>query len=150
MGLHNNNAFRSNQIEHLPCWVKFVINPYYLSTASFLELMLLKRSKENTKCVSVAGEELTAAKHKLELKLFRDAAVAHMNSIELANVAEALRDADWVSAMQDELDQFARLKVLRLVPRAEGKTIIKTKWIFKNNKDESSLVIRYKARLVAV
>nr|GEZ96204.1 retrovirus-related Pol polyprotein from transposon TNT 1-94 [Tanacetum cinerariifolium] len=62
----------------------------------------------------------------------------------------ALRDADWVSAMQEELDQFARLKVLRLVPRPEGKTIIKTKWIFKNKKDESSLVIRNKARLVAV
>ncbi|GJV77386.1 retrovirus-related pol polyprotein from transposon TNT 1-94 [Tanacetum coccineum] len=38
----------------------------------------------------------------------------------------------------------------RLVPRPEGKTIIKTKWIFKNKKDESSLVIRNKARLVAV
>nr|GFA47940.1 hypothetical protein [Tanacetum cinerariifolium] len=61
-----------------------------------------------------------------------------------------LRDADWVSAMQDELDQFARLKVWRLVSRPEGKTIIKTKWIFKNKKDESSLVIRNKARLVAV
>ncbi|GJU70585.1 hypothetical protein Tco_1256844 [Tanacetum coccineum] len=36
-----------------------------------------------------------------------------------ANVAEALKDADWVSAMQDELDQFARLKVWRLVPRHE-------------------------------
>nr|GEU63664.1 hypothetical protein [Tanacetum cinerariifolium] len=32
-----------------------------------LELMLLKRSKENTKYVSAAGEELTAAKHKLIL-----------------------------------------------------------------------------------
>nr|GFC03680.1 putative RNA-directed DNA polymerase [Tanacetum cinerariifolium] len=63
---------------------------------------------------------------------------------------EALRDVDWFSAMQDELDQFARLKVWRLVPRPEGKTIIKTKWIFKNKKDESSLVIRNKARLVAV
>nr|GEZ69687.1 retrovirus-related Pol polyprotein from transposon TNT 1-94 [Tanacetum cinerariifolium] len=71
-------------------------------------------------------------------------------SIEHANVAEALRDANWVSAMQDELDQFARLKVWRLVPRLKGKTIIKTKWIFKNKKDESSLVIQNKARLVAV
>nr|GEV48509.1 retrovirus-related Pol polyprotein from transposon TNT 1-94 [Tanacetum cinerariifolium] len=52
--------------------------------------------------------------------------------------------------MQDELDQFARLKVWRLVPQPEGKTIIKTKWIFKNKKDESSLVIQNKARLVAV
>nr|GEZ61838.1 hypothetical protein [Tanacetum cinerariifolium] len=34
-----------------------------------------------------------------------------LSSIELANVAEALRDADWVSAMQEELDQFARLKI---------------------------------------
>nr|GEY25839.1 hypothetical protein [Tanacetum cinerariifolium] len=62
-----------------------------------------------------------------------------LSSIEPVNVAEALRDADWVSAMQEEL-----------VPRTEGKTIIKTKWIFKNKKDESNLVIRNKARLVAV
>nr|GEX21210.1 retrovirus-related Pol polyprotein from transposon TNT 1-94 [Tanacetum cinerariifolium] len=61
----------------------------------------------------------------------------------------ALRDADWVSAMQEELDQYVRLKVWRLVPRPEGKSVIKTKWIFKNKKDESSLVIRNKARLVA-
>nr|GEV07946.1 retrovirus-related Pol polyprotein from transposon TNT 1-94 [Tanacetum cinerariifolium] len=73
-----------------------------------------------------------------------------LSSIEPANVAEALRDADWVSAMQEEPYRFARLKVWRLVPRLKGKTIIKTKWIFKNKKDESSLVIRNKARLVAV
>nr|GEW72462.1 hypothetical protein [Tanacetum cinerariifolium] len=65
-----------------------------------------------------------------------------LSSIEPANVAETLRDADWVSAMQEELDQFARLKVWRLVPRLEGKTIIKYKWIFKNKKDKSSLVIQ--------
>ncbi|GJU01659.1 hypothetical protein Tco_1111997 [Tanacetum coccineum] len=34
-----------------------------------------------------------------------------LSSIEPANIAEALKDADWVSAMQDELDQFPRLKV---------------------------------------
>nr|GFA74478.1 hypothetical protein [Tanacetum cinerariifolium] len=45
-----------------------------------------------------------------------------LSSIEPANVAEALRDADWVSVMQEELDQFARLKVWRLVPRPEGKS----------------------------
>nr|GFC34932.1 Gag-Pol polyprotein [Tanacetum cinerariifolium] len=73
-----------------------------------------------------------------------------LSSIEPANVAEALRDADWVSAVQEELDQFARLKVWRLVPRPEGKSVIRTKWIFKNKKDESSLDIRNKARLVAV
>nr|GFA50995.1 hypothetical protein [Tanacetum cinerariifolium] len=30
--------------------------------------------------------------------------------IEPVNVAEALKDADWVTAMQEELDRFARLK----------------------------------------
>nr|GEZ36597.1 retrovirus-related Pol polyprotein from transposon TNT 1-94 [Tanacetum cinerariifolium] len=60
-----------------------------------------------------------------------------LSSIEPANVAEALRDADWVSAMQEELDQFARLKVWRFVPRPRGKSVIKTKWIFKNKKYES-------------
>nr|GFD05959.1 hypothetical protein [Tanacetum cinerariifolium] len=39
-----------------------------------------------------------------------------LSSIEPANVAKALRDTDWASAMQEELDQFARLKVWRLVP----------------------------------
>nr|GEW11230.1 hypothetical protein [Tanacetum cinerariifolium] len=33
-----------------------------------------------------------------------------LSSIEPANVAEALRGADWVWAMQEELDQYARLK----------------------------------------
>nr|GFC09672.1 hypothetical protein [Tanacetum cinerariifolium] len=40
-----------------------------------------------------------------------------LSSIEPANVAEVLKDADWVSAMQEELDQFARLKGWRLIPR---------------------------------
>nr|GEY65899.1 hypothetical protein [Tanacetum cinerariifolium] len=41
-----------------------------------LELMLSKRSRKNTKCVNAVGEELTAAKHKLKLKLFKDIAAA--------------------------------------------------------------------------
>nr|GFA29353.1 retrovirus-related Pol polyprotein from transposon TNT 1-94 [Tanacetum cinerariifolium] len=69
--------------------------------------------------------------------------------LEDAYFDATLRDADWVSAMQEELDQFARLKFWRLVPLPEGKTVIKTKWIFKNKKDESSLVIQNKERLVA-
>ncbi|GJR06327.1 retrovirus-related pol polyprotein from transposon TNT 1-94 [Tanacetum coccineum] len=73
-----------------------------------------------------------------------------LSNIEPANIVEALKDADWVSEMQDKLDQFARLKVWRLVPRHKGKTIINIKWIFKNKKDESNLVIQNKARLVVV
>nr|GFB80675.1 retrovirus-related Pol polyprotein from transposon TNT 1-94 [Tanacetum cinerariifolium] len=48
---------------------------------------------------------------QLEDAYFDASTSFHDPSIEPANVAEALRDADWVSAMQEELDQFARLKV---------------------------------------
>nr|GEW14779.1 retrovirus-related Pol polyprotein from transposon TNT 1-94 [Tanacetum cinerariifolium] len=52
-------------------------------------------------------------------------------------------------SMQEELNQFERNKVWTLVPIPHGKTIIGTKWIFKNKMDETRLVIRNKARLVA-
>ncbi|KAI3669337.1 hypothetical protein L6452_40570 [Arctium lappa] len=68
--------------------------------------------------------------------------------IEPTRVSEALADSDWVTAMQDELNQFEALKVWRLVPKPQGKTIIGTKWVFKNKKDEDGTVIRNKARLV--
>ncbi|KAJ9562130.1 hypothetical protein OSB04_007290 [Centaurea solstitialis] len=51
--------------------------------------------------------------------------------------------------MQEELLQFKRNKVYRLVPRPQDKSIIKTKWIFRNKKDESGLIVKNKARLVA-
>nr|GFB61569.1 hypothetical protein [Tanacetum cinerariifolium] len=35
-------------------------------------------------------------------------------------IAEALKDVDWVSAMQDELDQFARLKTFAPLARIEA------------------------------
>ncbi|KAI3697946.1 hypothetical protein L6452_31052 [Arctium lappa] len=73
----------------------------------------------------------------------------YTNKIDPTRVSEALPDSDWVSAMQEELNQFEDLKVWRLVPKLEGKTVIGTKWVFKNKKDEDDIVIRNKARLVA-
>ena len=51
--------------------------------------------------------------------------------------------------MQEELNQFEALKVWRLVPCPEKKTIIGTKGVFKNKKDEDGVVVINKARLVA-
>ncbi|CAH9094710.1 unnamed protein product [Cuscuta europaea] len=68
---------------------------------------------------------------------------------EPSKVSDALVDPDWVIAMQDELNQFDRLEVWTLVPKPPQKTIIGTKWVFKNKKDEEGTVIRNKARLVA-
>ncbi|KAJ9558055.1 hypothetical protein OSB04_012669 [Centaurea solstitialis] len=72
-----------------------------------------------------------------------------LSIIERKNVSQALEDSDWLLAMQEELLQFKRNKVYRLVPRPQDKSIIKTKWIFRNIKDESGLIVRNKARLVA-
>nr|GEW48392.1 copia protein [Tanacetum cinerariifolium] len=64
---------------------------------------------------------------------------------------------DKMSVQLVELDKHGfttALSVLKLerlkVDKARSKTVNKTKWIFKNKKDESSLVIRNKAWLVAV
>nr|GEY69696.1 ribonuclease H-like domain-containing protein [Tanacetum cinerariifolium] len=44
-----------------------------------LELLLLERPKENTKCVSAADEELTAARHKLKLLVVSAAKLPILN-----------------------------------------------------------------------
>ncbi|KAI3735652.1 hypothetical protein L6452_15160 [Arctium lappa] len=72
-----------------------------------------------------------------------------LSHIEPSTVSEALNDPDWVIAMQEELNQFETLKVWRLVSRPKNKTVIGTKWIFKNKKDENGIIVRNKARLVA-
>ncbi|KAI3667612.1 hypothetical protein L6452_42678 [Arctium lappa] len=72
-----------------------------------------------------------------------------LSSLEPKKAAEALRDPFWISAMQDELLQFERNKVWRLIPLPKGKSVIGTKWVFRNKKDEAGVVVRNKARLVA-
>ena len=56
---------------------------------------------------------------------------------------------DWVITMQEELNQFERNKVWKLVPRPKDRTVIGTKWVFRNKMDETGIVTRNKARLVA-
>nr|XP_043638103.1 uncharacterized mitochondrial protein AtMg00820-like [Erigeron canadensis] len=55
-----------------------------------------------------------------------------------------------VRTMQDELTQFERKKVWELIPRPHHKTVIGTKWVYRNKMDERGVVTRNKARLVAL
>ncbi|CAM8951340.1 unnamed protein product [Rhodiola kirilowii] len=50
--------------------------------------------------------------------------------------------------MQDELYQFERNKVWRLVPRPEKRKVIGTRWILKNKLNSNGEIVRNKARLV--
>ena len=60
---------------------------------------------------------------------------AFLSLMEPKNVYEALTDSDWFSAMQEEL-QSERNKVWHLVPKPRDRTIIGTKWVFRNKLDE--------------
>ncbi|CAM8933228.1 unnamed protein product [Rhodiola kirilowii] len=73
---------------------------------------------------------------------------AFVSLVEPSSVQEALKDPDWVQAMHEELHQFERNKVWRLVPRPKDRKIIGTRWIFRNKRDEKGAVVRNKARLV--
>jgi hypothetical protein len=71
-----------------------------------------------------------------------------VSSIEPYRVEDALRDPDWVLAMQEELNNFTRNEVWNLVPHP-NQNIVRTKWVFRNKQDEHGVVTRNKARLVA-
>ncbi|KAJ9536569.1 hypothetical protein OSB04_un000268, partial [Centaurea solstitialis] len=72
-----------------------------------------------------------------------------LSQFEPTKTQDALSDPDWVRAMQDELAEFERNRVWRLVERPRKIRIIDLRWIFRNKKDEKDLIIRNKARLVA-
>ncbi|GKF67582.1 putative ribonuclease H-like domain-containing protein [Tanacetum coccineum] len=50
--------------------------------------------------------------------------------------------------MQEELLLFKLQQVWTLVDLPHGKRAIGTKWVYRNKKDKSGIVIRNKARLV--
>ncbi|GKF00443.1 retrovirus-related pol polyprotein from transposon TNT 1-94, partial [Tanacetum coccineum] len=53
------------------------------------------------------------------------------------------------SQENEELHQFDRLAVWKLVDRPLCKNVINMKWLWKNKRDKENTVIRNKARLVA-
>ncbi|GJV39183.1 putative ribonuclease H-like domain-containing protein [Tanacetum coccineum] len=68
---------------------------------------------------------------------------------EPKTISQALKDEIWVEAMQEELLQFKLQKVWILVDLPFGKKAIGTKWVFKNKRDERSIIVKNKARIVA-
>ncbi|GJX63874.1 putative reverse transcriptase domain-containing protein [Tanacetum coccineum] len=66
---------------------------------------------------------------------------------EPKTISQALKDESWVEAMQEELLQFKLQQVWILVDLPFGKKEIGTKWVFRNKRDERSIVVKNKARL---
>ncbi|GJZ15687.1 putative ribonuclease H-like domain-containing protein [Tanacetum coccineum] len=68
---------------------------------------------------------------------------------EPKTISQALKDESWVEAMQEELLQFKLQQVWILVDLPFGKKAIGTKWVFRNKRDERSIIVKNKARLIA-
>ncbi|XP_070023086.1 uncharacterized mitochondrial protein AtMg00820-like [Nicotiana sylvestris] len=73
---------------------------------------------------------------------------AFLSEIEPENIKKALKYTDWIIAMQDELHQFERNNVWHLEPKPSDRTIIGTRWVFRNKLDEHGITTRNKPRLV--
>ena len=71
-----------------------------------------------------------------------------ISQTEPKKIEEALKDADWVTAMQEELNEFERNEVWKLVPRPKNRSVVGTKWVFRNKTDLDGIITRNKARLV--
>ncbi len=51
--------------------------------------------------------------------------------------------------MQEELNQFERNNVWKLIPKPEHQSVINTKCVFRNKIDDFRVVARNKTRLIA-
>ncbi|GJZ51925.1 retrovirus-related pol polyprotein from transposon TNT 1-94 [Tanacetum coccineum] len=60
---------------------------------------------------------------------------AFLTSVEPKNYKDALTQACWIEAMQEELHEFERLEVWELVPRPDKVMVITLKWIYKESFD---------------
>jgi hypothetical protein len=67
-----------------------------------------------------------------------------VSSIEPYRVEDALRDSDWVLAMQEELNNFMSNEVWHLVSHPD-QSVVGTKWVFRNKQDKHGVVTRNKA-----
>ncbi|GJS22759.1 retrovirus-related pol polyprotein from transposon TNT 1-94 [Tanacetum coccineum] len=72
-----------------------------------------------------------------------------LTSVEPKNYKDALTQACWIEAMQEELHEFERLEVWELIPCLDKVMVITLKWIYKVKLDEMGGIIKNKARLVA-
>ncbi|GJV13280.1 retrovirus-related pol polyprotein from transposon TNT 1-94 [Tanacetum coccineum] len=61
---------------------------------------------------------------------------AFLTAVEPKTYKDALTQACWIEAMQEELNEFERLEVWELVPRPDKVMVITLKWIYKVKLDE--------------
>ncbi|GJR10785.1 ribonuclease H-like domain-containing protein [Tanacetum coccineum] len=102
---------------------------------------MIKFSKEN------AMVSYISKKRRTNHKDYQNCLFAcFLSQIEPEKVIQALTDPSWIEAMQEELLQFKLQKVWTLVDLPKGKRAIRTKWVYRNKKDERGIVVREKIK----
>ncbi|GKD94229.1 retrovirus-related pol polyprotein from transposon TNT 1-94 [Tanacetum coccineum] len=61
---------------------------------------------------------------------------AFLTSVEPKNFKQAMTEPSWIDAMQEEIHEFQRLEVWKLVSCPDKVLLIKLKWIYKVKMDE--------------
>ncbi|GJS90663.1 retrovirus-related pol polyprotein from transposon TNT 1-94 [Tanacetum coccineum] len=74
---------------------------------------------------------------------------AFLTFVEPKNFKQAMTEQSWIDAMQEEIYEFERLEVWKLVPCPDKVMLIKLKWIYKVKTGEFGGVLKNKPRLVA-
>ncbi|GJV33616.1 retrovirus-related pol polyprotein from transposon TNT 1-94 [Tanacetum coccineum] len=73
---------------------------------------------------------------------------AFLTAVEPKTYKDALTQACWIEAMQEERNEFERLEVWELVPRPDKVMVMILKWIYKVKLDELGGILKKKAWLV--
>ena len=69
--------------------------------------------------------------------------------MEPKHIDDVMQDDNWIKTMQEELDQFQKNNVWKLVELPKSKKVVGEKQVYHNKLDENGKVVRNKARLVA-
>ncbi|GJW28743.1 retrovirus-related pol polyprotein from transposon TNT 1-94 [Tanacetum coccineum] len=89
----------------------------------------------------------------IRLQLYEQALFCYYDAflilVEPKNYKDALTQACWIEAMQEELNEFECLEVWELVPHLDKVMVITLKWIYKVKLDELGGILKNKAQLVA-
>ncbi|GJX13233.1 putative ribonuclease H-like domain-containing protein [Tanacetum coccineum] len=136
-----------------------VLDVAHMNNDPFFGILILENNSEASSSLDTKDHPLDNIISELErpvstrLQLHEQALFcyydAFLTSVEPKNYKDALTQACWIEAMQEELNEFECLEVWKLVPRPDKVMVITLKWIYKVKLDELGGILKNKARLVA-
>ncbi|GJY10810.1 retrovirus-related pol polyprotein from transposon TNT 1-94 [Tanacetum coccineum] len=124
----------------------------HMDNNPFVEFLIPEPSSEEsfTQIENVIGDPSrpVSTRQQLQDKALLCYFDAFLSSVEPKSYKDALTESCWIEAMQEELNEFERLKVWELVPRPDCVMVITLKCIYKVKLDELGGELKNKARLI--